>query len=322
MNALVTGGAGFIGSHLVEALLDRGDTVFVIDDLSTGDLANLDSCRDHRNLHLNVGRVDGTSVLAERSRDADVVFHFAAAVGVRLVIANRVHTLTANVATTEAVLACASETGVPVFLASSSEVYGASVEVPFTEDQPLRLESPDAGRWGYAASKAMGEFLALAYAREYHLPVVIGRLFNTTGPRQSYVHGMVLPTFVRQALSGEPITVYGDGSQTRCFTHVSDVVGAILELMDTSAAMGEIFNIGDDTEITIDELAHRVKELTGSPSEIAHVPYREVWDDFEDMQRRVPDLHKIRGTIDYRPRSSIDDIIMSIVEHHRGGAAR
>jgi UDP-glucose 4-epimerase len=317
MNVLVTGGAGFIGSHLVEALLDRGDAVFVIDDLSTGSLAHLSACRRHPNLHMHVGALGETPVLAEWTHEADAIFHLAAAVGVRFVIENRVHTLQTNVATTEAVLACASEKGVPVFLASSSEVYGASVEPPFDEGQPLRLGSPDAGRWGYAASKAMGEFLALAYAKEHRLPVVIGRLFNTAGPRQTHAHGMVLPTFVRQALQRKPITVYGDGSQTRCFSSVSDVVKAVLALMERDEAMGQIFNIGSEAEISVDALARRVKHLTGSTSEIVYIPYHEVWDDFEDMHRRVPNLNKIKSTIDYHPDGSIDDIILSIIEYQR-----
>lgn len=322
MNALVTGGAGFIGSHLVEALLARGDAVFVIDDLSTGKEANLHGWSGHDNLHLEIGRVEETPALEGWMPEMDLVFHLAAAVGVRLVINNRVRTLYSNLHGTEAVLEYASRSQVPVFLASSSEVYGAADSVPFAEDQSLLLGSPDAGRWGYAASKAMGEFLALACAKERGLPVVIGRLFNTTGPRQTAAYGMVLPTFVHQALSSEPITVFGDGTQTRCFAHVSDVVRAILALMDTPAAQGEIFNIGGDAEISMEALAHRVKALTGSSSEITFLPYTEVWDDFVDMQRRVPDLSKIHNTIGYRPTRGLDEVIMSAIDYARSAGDR
>ena len=317
MNVLVTGGAGFIGSHLVELLLARGDTVFVIDDLSTGDRANLDGCSRSENLHLEIARVEDTSKLAAWMPEVDAVFHLAAAVGVRLVIDNRVRTMRTNLHTTEAVLEHASRSDTRVFLASSSEVYGTSNALPFAEGHPLQLGSPDAGRWGYAASKATGEFLALAYAKERHLPVVIGRLFNTTGPRQAAAYGMVLPTFIRQALAGEPITVFGDGSQTRCFAHVTDIVRAVVALMDVPDAIGQIFNIGSDAEISIEALAHKVKELTGSPSPIQLIPYNQVWDDFEDMQRRVPDLSKIRKTIGYRPTMSLDEVIRSAIEYAR-----
>ena len=317
MNVLVTGGAGFIGSHLVELLLARGDTVFVIDDLSTGDLANLDGCSRSENLHLEIARVEDTSKLAAWMPEVDAVFHLAAAVGVRLVIDNRVRTMRTNLHTTEAVLEHASRSDARVFLASSSEVYGTSNALPFAEGHPLQLGSPDAGRWGYAASKATGEFLALAYAKERHLPVVIGRLFNTTGPRQAAAYGMVLPTFIRQALAGEPITVFGDGSQTRCFAHVTDVVRAAVALMDLPDAIGQIFNIGSDTEISMEALANKVKELTGSASPVTFVPYNQVWDDFEDMQRRIPDLSKIRKTIGYRPTMSLDEVIRSAIDYAR-----
>ena len=317
MNALVTGGAGFIGSHVVEALLDRGDTVLVIDDLSTGSLSNLDACREHERLHIEVGCVEEVPDLASWMSEMDVVFHLAAAVGVRLVIDNRVRTMRTNLHATEAVLECASKFETRVFLASSSEVYGASNEVPFAEGHPLQLGSPDAGRWSYAASKATGEFMSLAYAKERRLPIVIGRLFNTTGPRQTAAYGMVLPTFVRQALEGEAITVFGDGTQTRCFAHVYDVVSAIIQLTDTPEARGEIFNIGSDTEISIGDLALRVRHATRSASEIKFIPYEEVWDDFVDMQRRVPDLTKIRETIGYRPQKGLDDVIASAVEYAR-----
>lgn len=317
MKVLVTGGAGFIGSHLVEALLDRGDTVFVIDDLSTGNLVNLDACRSKERLHLEIATVEETPVLAPWMHQVDMVFHLAAAVGVRLVMEHRVRTLRTNLHATETVLAHASFAGTPFFLASTSEVYGTSDAVPFAEDQPLQLSSPDAGRWGYAASKAMCEFIALAYGKEQHVPVVIGRLFNTAGPRQTAAYGMVLPTFVHQALQGEPITVFGDGKQTRSFAHVADVVQAILTLMETPEASGEIFNIGNNAEISIGALAHRVKELTGSASELIFLPYDQVYRDFEDMRRRVPDLRKIQKTIGHRPMQGIDDIILSAIAYAR-----
>ena len=240
MKVLVTGGAGFIGSHLVDALLARGDTVFVIDDLSTGERAHLDVHCRNKHLHMAAARVEEGPLLTDWMQQADSAFHLAATVGVRRVLKQRVRTLQNNIETTNAMLATASRFGTPLFLTSTSEVYGLTEEVPFKEDQPLRLGAPDAGRWGYAASKVLGEFMALAYAREQHLPVVIGRLFNTTGPRQKADYGMVLPTFVDQALLGAPITVHGDGLQTRCFAHVEEVVRAMLALMATPAATGRI----------------------------------------------------------------------------------
>lgn len=317
MNALVTGGAGFIGSHLVDALLKRGDSVCVIDDLSTGSRDNLVRSSENGRFRLEVGRVEDVSTLEALLQDADVVFHMAAVVGVRLVIKNRVRTMRANLHGTDAVLELAARYGTKVFLASSSEVYGPSDAVPFAEDQPLRLGSPDVGRWGYASSKATGEFLALAYAKEQGLPLVIGRLFNTSGPRQTAEFGMVLPTFVRQALKGEPVTVFGDGAQTRCFAHVDDVVRAILALMDHPNASGEIFNVGHDNEITMGELARKVITLADSTSSVVYVPYEDVWPDFDEMRRRVPDLSKIRSTIDLGPTKGIEEVICSVIEYAR-----
>jgi UDP-glucose 4-epimerase len=311
----VTGGAGFIGSHLVDALLRSGDRVFVIDDLSTGNLANLAKWKSSDKLRVEIAKVQETPVLASWMLEVDLVLHFAATVGVRRVMENRVGTLRNNLQSTEAVLERACHSRTMVFLASTSEVYGTSDKVPFAERQSVRLSSPDSGRWCYAASKTMCEFMALAYKKEKGLPVVIGRLFNTSGPRQAAAFGMVLPSFVRQALREEPITVYGDGTQTRSFAHVEDVVQAVLDLVGTNEAVGEIFNIGNDREISIGALAHRVKELTGSTSPIVFTPVEKVYNDFVDMRRRVPDLRKIREAIDYHPKKNIDDIIVSVISY-------
>src|SRR5215213_740036 len=287
MRVLITGGAGFIGSHLSEAYLARGDAVLVLDDLSTGSIDNIRHLRQHPRFQATVESVHNHPVTAELIDQCDVVFHLAAAVGVKLIVESPVRTIETNVHGTEVVLAQANKKKKKVLIASTSEVYGLSDRVPFREDGPLVMGPTTKGRWSYACSKAIDEFLALAYWRERSLPTVVVRLFNTVGPRQTGRYGMVIPSFVKQALEGRPITVYGDGTQTRCFAHVGDVVGALIKLMDHPEAVGQVFNIGSDEEVTIAELARRVKALTGSASEIVLVPYAEAYEQgFEDMPRR------------------------------------
>lgn len=318
MQALITGGAGFIGSHLAEALLARGDEVYVLDDLSTGSIRNLDHLRDDKRLHVVIERVESVPVLAELVDRADIVYHLAAAVGVRLVVESPVRTIETNLRTTELVLAQAGKKKRPVFFASTSEVYGKRESQPCREDDDLVIGPTTKGRWSYACSKAIDEFLALAYAKERGLPVIVGRFFNTVGPRQTGRYGMVVPSFVRQALAGEPLTVFGDGTQARCFGYVGDVVGAVLRLVDTKEAYGRVFNIGNDQEISIGELAERVIRLAGSASTIERIPYEAAYGEgFEDMQRRVPDLTRIREAIGYRPKVSIDEILERVIAYYR-----
>jgi len=322
MEALVTGGAGFIGSHLTEALLARGDAVHVIDDLSTGSIKNLDHLREGpagKRLHVTIDKVENAGVLAQLVDRADVVYHLAAAVGVRLVVESPVRTIETNLKTTEVVLELAAKKKKNVFFASTSEVYGKRDVQPCREGDDLIIGPTNIGRWSYACSKAIDEFLALAYARERGLPVIVARFFNTVGPRQTGRYGMVVPSFVRQALANQPITVYGDGSQARCFGFVEDVVGAVVKLVDTPAAYGQVFNIGNETEVTINELAERIIRITGSSSTLQHIPYTEAYGDgFEDMRRRVPDLTKIKDAIGYQPRVSLDEIIARVVSYQRG----
>lgn len=318
MDALITGGAGFIGSHLAEALLARGDTVYIIDDLSTGSIRNIDHLKSNPRFHYTIDKVENVPVVAELVDRADVVFHLAAAVGVRLVVESPVRTIETNLRGTEIILAQANKKKRPVFFASTSEVYGKREQQPCREDDDLIIGPTTKGRWSYACSKAMDEFLALAYCRERGLPVVIGRFFNTVGPRQTGRYGMVLPTFVRQALAANPITVFGDGEQSRCFGYVGDVVCAVIKLMETPAAVNQVFNIGSDREITINELAAHIKEVTRSSSAIVHIPYDQAYaEGFEDMRRRVPDLSKIRQLIGYEPEVGIDEIIARVVEFQR-----
>lgn len=313
---LVTGGAGFIGSHLCDALLERGNRVLVIDDLSTGRPENLEHLSTHPHLTCIFDTVCNREALAPLIAQADAVFHLAAVVGVRLVVEKPVRTIRTNVDGTEAVLELAAPRRIPVLIASSSEVYGKSTKIPFSEDDDLVLGNTRVGRWAYGCSKALDEFLALAYAREHLLPTVVARLFNTVGPRQTGQYGMVLPTFVRQALSSNPITVYGDGQQQRCFCFVGEVVDALIQLIETPAASGRVFNIGSDEEIRVAELAQRVRTLCRSRSGITYIPYERAWDaHFEDLQRRVPDLTRIRELIGFRPRTSLDDIIARVIAY-------
>jgi UDP-glucose 4-epimerase len=315
---LITGGAGFIGSHLAEALLGRGDQVIVIDDLSTGCIRNIQHLKGQPGFAYAIDRVENASLTAELVDAADRVFHLAAAVGVRLIVESPVRTIETNVKCTELVLAAACKKKKKVFVASTSEVYGKSTDVPFREDGDLVLGPTSRGRWSYACSKAIDEFLAIAYWRERHCPTLVGRCFNTVGPRQTGHYGMVVPRFVKQALHNEPLTVYGDGQQSRCFTHVSDAVRAMIALMDSDQTIGEVYNLGSQEEIRIVDLAERVKLLTESDSEIAFVPYEQVYgENFEDMPRRVPSLEKIRKAIGFEPRVGLDETLQSVIEYER-----
>jgi UDP-glucose 4-epimerase len=324
MRVLVTGGAGFVGSHLSEALLARGDSVFVLDNLSTGSIDNIEHLKSDRRFHYVVDSMMNEPVVAELIDRADVVFHLAAAVGVRLIVESPVNTIETNVHGTEMVLKHANKKKKKVLIASTSEVYGKSDTVPFREDADLVLGPTSKGRWSYACSKAIDEFLALAYWKEKHLPVVVFRLFNTVGPRQTGRYGMVIPNFVKQALLGHPLTVFGDGTQSRCFTYISDVVGVLLKLADHEGAVGQVLNIGNDREeVTIADLARRIQERTGSKSEIVKVPYDQAYEEgFEDMPRRVPDLSKIRALTGYEPKVHLDEILDRVVEYFTSDKAR
>ncbi len=318
MRALITGGAGFIGSHLAEALLAAGHRVTVIDNLSTGSIQNIEPLKAQAGFKYVVGDITNEPLLAELVDDCDVVFHLAAAVGVKLIVEEPVRTIETNVHGTEVVLKHANKKKKLVILASTSEVYGKSTDVPFHEDADLVLGPTPKHRWAYACSKAIDEFLALAYWKERKLPVVIVRFFNTVGPRQTGRYGMVIPNFVRQALAGQPITVHGDGTQTRSFCHVRDVVGALLRLMDEPRAVGEVFNVGNSQEISIMALAERVRALTASGSPIVTIPYDQAYESgFEDMPRRVPDLSKIHGLIGYEPRTDLDAILADVIDDFR-----
>ena len=319
MRALLTGGAGFIGSHLADYLLLSGHEVAVLDNLSTGSINNIAHLKGRKGFTYTIDTVTNEPLLAELIDRADVVFHLAAAVGVKLIIERPVHTIETNVHGTEVVLKHATKKKKLVFIASTSEVYGKSVDVPFREDADLVLGATVRHRWAYACSKLLDEFLALAYWKEQALPVVVVRLFNTVGPRQTGQYGMVLPTFVRQALEGQPITVFGDGTQSRSFTYVSDVVGALVTLMSEPRAIGQVFNIGNAEEVRIRDLADRVRRLADSRSPIQTIPYDEAYETgFEDMPRRVPDISKIRALIGFEPRVPLDDSIRHVIASLRG----
>ncbi len=316
MKVLITGGAGFIGSHMAESLLERGDEVYVLDDLSTGSIDNIEHLKGAKGFRYTIDTVMNEPSTAEQVDRVDVVVHLAAAVGVRLIVESPVHTIETNVHGTETVLKLANKKKKRVLLASTSEVYGKSIEFPFREDSDLVLGPTTKGRWSYACSKAIDEFLALAYYKEKKLPVTVVRLFNTVGPRQTGRYGMVIPNFVRQALAGSPITVHGDGSQRRCFTDVSDVVRALLGLIDHEGAVGQVFNVGSQQEISILDLAKRIKEKTKSASEIVLIPYEKAYEEgFEDMQRRIPDTSKIEKLVGYKPTVSLDKILERVIEH-------
>lgn len=314
MNALVTGGAGFIGSHLVEALLKRGDGVWVIDDLSTGRFENIAHLEGHPKFEYVIDTIMDERVVAELISKVDVVFHLAAAVGVAYIIDNPLKSLETNIRGTEIVLQQANEAKRKVMIFSTSEIYGKANSQPCAEGDDRVLGSTMISRWGYSASKGIDEFLALAYHREKKLPVVIVRLFNTCGPRQTGQYGMVIPRFVRQALLNHPITVYGDGQQSRCFCSVSDVLRGVLGLVEEPSANGEVFNLGSDEETTIEDLAKRVLDLTQASSSIEYIPYEKAYEEgFEDMRRRVPDLTKIRSAIGYEPQVSLSELLETVV---------
>lgn len=314
MKALITGGAGFIGSHLAEALLAAGHSVVVLDDLSTGRLENLQAVQGHPGFTLAVGSVRDEALVQKLVDETDVVYHLAAAVGVRLILERPVETIETNIVGTDVVLRAAAHKMPRVVLASTSEVYGKNDRVPLSEDDDRILGPTTKSRWSYACSKAIDEFLGLAYHRERGLPVVILRFFNTVGPRQTGRYGMVVPRFARQALDGSPITVYGDGRQSRCFTDVEDAVRAALALSLSPAALGEVFNVGTSDEVTIGELAERVKALADSRSPIIHVPYDEAYQPgFEDLRRRVPDIRKAERVVGYRSQVSLDETLRRVI---------
>ncbi len=314
MNALITGGAGFVGSHLAEALLKAGHRVMVVDNLSTGSMDNIRHLKADDLFDYVIESVENERLLAELIDAADVVFHMAAAVGVKLIVEEPVRTIETNVHGTEVVLKLAAKKGKLVIVFSTSEVYGKSTDLPFREDSDLVMGSTVKHRWAYACSKAIDEFLALAYWKERDLPVIVVRLFNTVGPRQTGRYGMVIPTLVKQALENMPLTVFGDGKQSRSFTDVSDVVGALMKLVSEKNAIGQVFNIGNTEEVTIENLAKKILDKTGSASKIVYVPYDKAYEaGFEDMPRRVPDLTKIRGLIGYQPKIALDGILDRVI---------
>jgi UDP-glucose 4-epimerase len=316
MRCLVTGGAGFIGSHLSERLLHLGHEVLAIDDLSTGSVENILSFRSHPSYEFHGDSIFNRRLMAELVDLTDIIFHLAAAVGVRRIVEYPVQTIETNVRGTEVVLELAAKKRRRTLIASTSEVYGKANKLPFSETDDLVLGSTYNNRWAYACSKAIDEFLALAYFREYKLPVTIVRFFNTVGPRQTGQYGMVVPTFVRQALLQEPLTVFADGKQARCFAHVADVIDGLLAVAADDRTAGEIFNLGNTEEITIDDLAQRIITLTGSSSAIRHIPYTEAYGPgFEDMARRVPDISKAQAWLKYRPKYALDDILRDVIAY-------
>lgn len=315
---LITGGAGFIGSHLCERLVQLGHYVVAIDDLSTGRLENIHHLRPLPSFQFVRESITNLQVLDRLASEADTIIHLAAAVGVKLIVEDPVHTIRTNIIGSEAVLTTANRYGCKVLIASTSEVYGKGVKVPFQEEDDRLMGSTTHSRWAYATSKAVDEFMGLAYHNQFGLPVVILRFFNTVGPRQTGRYGMVVPRFVRMALRNKPITVYGDGSQSRCFGDVADVVGAVIKLADHPDAVGQVYNIGSTEEITILELADRIKKLAASESEIQFIPYDEAYaPGFEDMQRRVPSIEKITSLIGYKPKYSLDETLKRVIEYER-----
>jgi len=317
-NYLITGGAGFIGSHLCESLVRSGNHVVAIDDLSTGRLENISHLRPLSNFQFVRENIQNTQVLDRLTSQANIVIHLAAAVGVKLIVQDPVHTIQTNIMGCDVVLKTANRYGCKVMIASTSEVYGKGVQVPFHEDDDRLMGPTVNNRWSYATSKAVDEFMGLAYHRQFGLPVVIMRFFNTVGPRQTGRYGMVVPRFVRQALQAEPITVYGDGQQSRCFADVADVVGAVVKLADNPEAVGQVYNIGTTEEITVLELAERVRQLTHSKSEIQFIPYEDAYaPGFEDMRRRVPSIEKLIALIGYSPKYRLNDILTRVIEYEK-----
>ena len=318
MQYLITGGAGFIGSHLAERLLEKGDRVVLLDNLSTGSMENIRHLKGQENLQYHLDGIENQQLLAELVDDADVIIHLAAAVGVKLIVESPVRTIETNVNGTQLILDAASKKKKMVLLASTSEVYGKNSQVPFREDADLVLGPTTKGRWSYAASKALDEFLGLAYWKEKKQPVMVVRFFNTVGPRQTGRYGMVLPNFVKQALSHQPIEVYGDGKQSRCFCDVRDTVEALLRLIPLERAVGEVVNIGNTEEITIEDLAKAVKQRTASTSPIHYVPYEKAYEPgFEDMMRRVPSIDKLHRLTGFRPQTGLAEIIDRVAAYYR-----
>ena len=323
MHYLITGGAGFIGSHLAEQLLHRGDHVVLLDNLSTGSVENIRHLKSSSRLQYHLDNIENRQLLAELVDDAEVIVHLAAAVGVKLIVESPVRTIETNVNGTQMILEAACKKKKLVLTASTSEVYGKNTNVPFREDADLVLGPTTKGRWSYAASKALDEFLALSYWKEKKLPVIVARLFNTVGPRQTGRYGMVLPNFVKSALENAPITVYGSGKQSRCFCDVRDTVEGLMRLMDAPRAVGEVINVGNTEEVAIEELASRVKERTRSSSPIEHIPYDQAYEPgFEDMMRRVPSIDKLYDLTGFRPQTSLNEIIDRVAAffHHKAGA--
>jgi len=317
MNVLITGGAGFIGSHLAEYLVDRGDHVTIIDDLSTGSVHNIQHLKGGRNFDYFLDSVTNQHLMAELIDAADVIYHLAAAVGVRLIVDSPTHTMETNIRGTEVVLELAAKKKKRVLITSTSEVYGKRNHVPFSENDDLVLGPPDKGRWSYACSKAIDEFLAVAYWKEKKVPTVVARLFNVVGPRQTGRYGMVIPSLIKQALAGLDMTVYGDGTQTRCFTYITDAVEALIALAEHPETNGEVYNIGSVEEVSILSLAKKIKKLTDSQSKLVFVPYDQAYEHgFEDMMRRVPDLTKINRLIGYAPTTSLNQILLNTIRYH------
>lgn len=314
MKVLITGGAGFIGSHLAERYLEKGDKVFVIDDLSTGSMENIRHLKGHEHFSYFLDSVENRQLTAELVDECDEIFHLAAAVGVRLIVESPVRTIETNVRATELVLGLAAKKKKRVLVTSTSEVYGKRTQIPFRENDDLLMGPSSIGRWSYACSKALDEFLALAYWKEKHVPTTVVRLFNTVGPRQTGSYGMVVPNFVREALQEKDITIYGDGSQQRCFLHVADAVSALMALMAESKSVGEVFNIGSAEEISIQGLAEKVKSMTGSSSQIVKIPYSQAYGEgFEDMLRRVPDTSKLRSLTAFEPKHTLEDTLRDVI---------
>lgn len=315
MKALITGGAGFIGSHLAEKLLDQGDEVYVIDDLSTGSIENIEHLKNNPRFHYTIDSVSNQAVLRELIDRCDMIYHLAAAVGVQLIVESPVRTIETNIYGTELVLKYASKKKKKVLIASTSEVYGKSTKPSFSEDDDLIMGATNKGRWSYACSKAIDEFLAIAYWKERGLPIFVTRFFNTVGPRQTGMYGMVIPRFVDSALQNKPITIYGTGEQSRCFMYVDDCIRGVLALSKSSKAIGQVFNVGATERITIKELAHKIKKMTNSKSEIQFIPYSKAYSEgFEDMMRRMPNISKIKKTVGFTPKFTLDETLKRIIQ--------